>query len=482
MKPRIRICFVPILCTLALGGLVQTAVADTEANKAVEHRVFEEIWNQGALEVADEVFAPDAVLHGLTAGDLAGPAAFKQVVAAYRAAIPDIHWTVDDQIAEGDTVVSRLTGTGTQQGALMGIPPTGLKVTVTAIATVRIADGKVQESWNSWDAAGLMEQLGALPATRAGYAWGEPSKVTGDAGDAALNRLLILRFIAQFWNGKDIAGILETHSAEALAHNPVIPGSPLGFDAYQQACLAHVAAFPDFHVDAETLVVEADRVAVRWTVTGTHRGELMGVPPSGKAVKFDGVTIYRLADGKVVETWWAYDALGMMQQITSGPERTPEGTWIVTVPSPMGNLTFLHVIAPPDASGRHSGVVWQVNANPTFFGTFPEFTGGGQFWASETVRTGPNSYETGMVVYGTLPVEGLLEQIGSMSVANITWTITGPDTNEGQAILSTYVASQDADGDGLPDESQEPTICTPFPLTSKRMKIMPPCVPAPVPQ
>jgi hypothetical protein len=203
----------------------------------------------------------------------------------------------------------------------------------------------------------------------------------------------------------------------------------------------------------------------------------MGIPASDRYVTYAGATIYRLADGKVAETWWAYDAMGMVQQLTAAQEWRPHGTWIVTVPSPMGDLTFLHVIAPADSSGRHSGVLWQVNANPTFFGTFPDFTGGSQFWATETVRTAPNTYETGMLVYNTLPVEGLLEQIGSIGVANVTWTITGPDTNEGEAILSTYLADQDADGDGLPDEGQEPTICTPFPFTSKRFKTMPACVP-----
>jgi len=485
MKPRIRICFVLILCTLALGGLVGTAVADTEANKAVERRVFEEIWNQGALEVADEVFASDAVLHGLAAGDLAGPAAFKQVVAAYRAAIPDIHWTVDDQIAEGDTVVSRLTGTGTHQGELMGIPATGLKVAVTSIAIVRIADGKIQESWNSWDQMGLLQQLGVVQPARPGpqnYLWDAPSDIVGDPGDPALNKLLVLRVKSQFWNGKDIAGLDETHHANAIGHDPSIPGQP-SYETYKQSCLAYQLAFPDLHVTIHAVIAEGDKVTIRWTGTGTHQGELMGIPASGNSMKFDGVTIYRLADGKIAESWWAYDAMGLVQQITSAAEWTPEGTWIITAPSPMGPLTMVHVMYPLDSSGtRYGGVLWQVNPNPSFFGTFPEFTGGSQFWATESRRIAPNTYETGMIVYSTQPVAGLLDQVASIAIVTGTWTITSSETNEGQSTLSSYMAAQDADGDGLPDEGQEPIACTPFPFSSRRVRIRPACVPPPMPE
>jgi steroid delta-isomerase-like uncharacterized protein len=246
---------------------------DVEANKAVEHRVFEEIWNQGALNVADEVFAPDAVLHGLSASDLAGPAAFKYLVATYRAAIPDIHWTVDDQIGEADMVVTRLTGTGTQQGELMGIPATGQKVTVTAIAMARIAQGRVQETWNSWDALGLMQQLGAASPPRPtpeDYAWLPPSPLTGDPGDPEVNKTMITRFV-------------------------------------------ELEALPDLHCTVHEIVAEGDKAMAYWTVTGTHGGDLAGIPPTGRSVRFSGHTMYRFADGQIVQSWWAWDVMGLMQ-------------------------------------------------------------------------------------------------------------------------------------------------------------------------
>jgi steroid delta-isomerase-like uncharacterized protein len=480
MGSTIKRAVVLSIISFVLGGVLNTAAADIEANKDIYRRTNREAWSQGQLAVIDEVVAPAYLYHEPALGEISGREGLKQTIMAYRAAYPDLNFTIEELIAEGDLVAMRWTAAGTHQGELMGIPATGLATTSVGINIARFdTEGRIVEEWSGWDVLGLMQQLGAVQPARAGddpYVWDEPSQIAGDPGTPDENKLLVLRVKTQFWNGKEIAALDETHHATAIGHDPTIPGEA-SYESYKASCLAYQIAFPDLHQTTDAIFAEGDKVVVRWTGRGTHRGDLMGIPASGNSVKFSGVTIYRIADGRIAESWWAYDAMGLMQQLTAAPEWPPQGTWIVTVPSPMGDLTFLHVIAPADSSGRHSGVLWQVNANPTFFGTFPDFTGGAQFWATETVRTAPNTYETGMVVYNTLPVEGLLEQIGSIGVANVTWTITGPDTNEGEAILSTYLADQDADGDGLPDEGQEPTICTPFPFTSKRFKTMPACVP-----
>jgi predicted ester cyclase len=92
---------------------------------------------------------------------------------------------------------------------------------------------------------------------------------------------------------------------------------------YKHVCLLHLAAFPDMRVTTENIIAEDDKVAIRWTVTGTHMGALMGIPATGRKVTWTGITTYRFADDKIVENWWAYDALGMMQQITAPPESEP---------------------------------------------------------------------------------------------------------------------------------------------------------------
>jgi steroid delta-isomerase-like uncharacterized protein len=136
----------------------------SEQNKALSRRIAEECFNKGNLAVADEVIAADFVDHSAPPGLAPGVEGFKQLVAMYRNAFPDIRTTIDDVIAEGDKVVIRWTGRGTHKGELMGIAPTGKTVTVTGIGIDRIANGKIVEHWESFDQLGMMQQLGVIPA------------------------------------------------------------------------------------------------------------------------------------------------------------------------------------------------------------------------------------------------------------------------------------------------------------------------------
>jgi steroid delta-isomerase-like uncharacterized protein len=136
----------------------------TEQNKAMDRRVYEEVWNGGNLAVIDELVAANYVDHDQEPpGALEGVEGLKQSVTMYRTAFPDVHFTVEDQIAEGDRVVTRWTARGTHQGAFMGIPPTGKQAMVTGISITRVASGKVVEGWTNFDALGLLQQLGAVP-------------------------------------------------------------------------------------------------------------------------------------------------------------------------------------------------------------------------------------------------------------------------------------------------------------------------------
>jgi len=138
----------------------------TEQNKAIARRFLEEVFGQGKLAVVDEIVAPDHVDHGPSTlpGMPTGPEGSKMVVTIYRNAFPDIHFTIDEQIAEGDKVVTRWTGRGTHKGELAGIPATGKSATVTGVGVDRIVNGKIVESWGIFDQFGMMQQLGIIPA------------------------------------------------------------------------------------------------------------------------------------------------------------------------------------------------------------------------------------------------------------------------------------------------------------------------------
>jgi predicted ester cyclase len=142
----------------------------SEDNKAVARRFFE-IFGEGNTDALDQILAPDAVDHDpYNPHANEGLEGAKKTMEMYREAFPDIHFDVDEQIAEGDMVVSRWSGSGTHEGVLMGIEPTGTKTTTTGIGIDRIQDGKVVESWNSWDTLGLMTQIGATPQPEAAQA------------------------------------------------------------------------------------------------------------------------------------------------------------------------------------------------------------------------------------------------------------------------------------------------------------------------
>jgi steroid delta-isomerase-like uncharacterized protein len=136
-----------------------------ELNKAISRRADEELFNRGNLAVAGELFAGDYVYHDPTSGvEWHGPEDVKRFASLLRGAFPDLQQTIEDQVAEGDKVAYRWTARGTHRGELLGIPPTGARVTFTGISIARLADGKIQEIWENYDALGLMRQLGTVPS------------------------------------------------------------------------------------------------------------------------------------------------------------------------------------------------------------------------------------------------------------------------------------------------------------------------------
>ena len=135
----------------------------TEANKASVRRFYDEVFNKKNRAAIGEFIAPNHVDHAAHPGLPSGIEGVKQTLTMYLIAFPDLHFTVEDLIAEGDKVVARLTTRGTQQGVFMGIPPTGKRVTVTAIDINRIVGDKSVEHWLEMDTLGLLQQLGAVP-------------------------------------------------------------------------------------------------------------------------------------------------------------------------------------------------------------------------------------------------------------------------------------------------------------------------------
>jgi steroid delta-isomerase-like uncharacterized protein len=137
----------------------------TEQDKMLARHLFEEVWNCKNLAVMDELVAPNFVFHN-SVQTLYGPEDYKRFAMSYHNAFPEAHFTVDDVIAEGDTVALRWTARGMHSGKLLGIAPTGNQVTVSGITITLISNGKSVESWGEFDALGMLQQIGAIPTMR----------------------------------------------------------------------------------------------------------------------------------------------------------------------------------------------------------------------------------------------------------------------------------------------------------------------------
>jgi steroid delta-isomerase-like uncharacterized protein len=135
-----------------------------EENKAQYRRTFEEMFNQGDLAIVDDLVAPDFLNHEVPPGmNNRGPESTRQVVRMLRTAFPDLHFTIEELVAEGDTVAGRVTMRGTHLGPFQGIPPTGRSFQQAHMHFVRFRDGKAIEHRAVRDDLGMMQQLGVIP-------------------------------------------------------------------------------------------------------------------------------------------------------------------------------------------------------------------------------------------------------------------------------------------------------------------------------
>jgi len=135
----------------------------TEENKAMVRRFIEEVFNQRNVDAIDTFMSSDYVDHVVPPGVPPTREGFKQFAGVFLAAFPDFQYTIEDDIAEGDRVMQRLSASGTQQGEVMGIPATGKHATWSEMHIGRVAGGKIAEHWGNIDQLSMLQQLGVIP-------------------------------------------------------------------------------------------------------------------------------------------------------------------------------------------------------------------------------------------------------------------------------------------------------------------------------
>lgn len=132
------------------------------------------------------------------------------------------------------------------------------------------------------------------------------------------NKAIVRRYLEEVWGKGNVALLGELLDEHVVDHNPLPEQAP-GIDGQRQAVSLFTSAFGNTRMTVDSLVAEGDKVVDHWTWSGTHQGELMGIPPTDRTVTITGTAISRLVDGKIVEIWHVEDTFGLMQQLGAIP-------------------------------------------------------------------------------------------------------------------------------------------------------------------
>ena len=130
------------------------------------------------------------------------------------------------------------------------------------------------------------------------------------------NKALVRRFVEEVWNSGNLDAIDELIAENHVDHDPAQAGGPGGRQAVRAMVEMYRAAYPDTHLAIGEMIAEGDLVAMTWTATGTHQGELMGAPGTGRALELKGINIFRIRDGRIVERWGRLDEKGLAEQLS----------------------------------------------------------------------------------------------------------------------------------------------------------------------
>jgi steroid delta-isomerase-like uncharacterized protein len=229
-------------------------------------------------------------------------------VTLLRTAFPDLLFKVEDEVAEGDVVVDRWSATGTSKGPFNGAPPSGKQFRIEGIGWYRLKSGQFIENRVNEDTLGLLQQIGALPASA--NSGGEKSGVTSDD-----NRALVRRFWEEIWNQGNLSTVDAIVSPDFTLEGPSFPDPLRGPNGLKGWVTTVRTAFPDVRFTVDEEVAEGDKIVNRWSARGTHLGPLMDIPPSGKAILLRGMTLFTVVGNKVSVEYAVEDMLGMLQQI-----------------------------------------------------------------------------------------------------------------------------------------------------------------------
>ncbi len=288
-------------------------------NRAITLRMFELV-NAGQFEALGEVVDTNFLDHG--PGQGGGLAGLQRGLHMMHAALPNLHFGVDQVIAEGDVVAIRgnLTATFTG-GPFWGVPATGKSAKWLSFMVMKLSGGKIVERWVNADTWGMLQQVGVLPQTPMDV---KPLLQDGpvalnivtDAGGELVesNKRLTQELIDRVWNKRDVGAVDELFAPKGGCANGDFVLRP---DVIKMFGGMVFAAFPDFSATVEFMRGEGNTVIARVDEGGMHTGEFMGVPATQKTVRWSETFCLVFEDGKITRAWLQPDTMGMMQKMSA---------------------------------------------------------------------------------------------------------------------------------------------------------------------
>jgi steroid delta-isomerase-like uncharacterized protein len=300
----------------------------TDENKEIVRRYLKGAWDEGDMSVADQLLAPDFRSLNVPPGSGNDREAEKQLISMFLAGFGNFTSTFEDQVAEGDTVLSRWTATGTHQAPFFGVPATGRVIPMSGTEMATVRDGQIQDIHAIFDMVGLLQELGVVASPMGGPlpAPTPPTVENTQPTTPEENKAILHRLIEEFWNDRNMAVVDEIVHPEATSPSaPALPHGPQGFKDIANIVFE---AFPDFHMTIDRVVAEGNSVGALYTESGTHNGPFQGIGPTGKHAVWTEFAILHIANGQIVESWFQTDFAAVMAQLglMGGPGDGGEGS------------------------------------------------------------------------------------------------------------------------------------------------------------
>jgi steroid delta-isomerase-like uncharacterized protein len=282
---------------------------ETIRNKYIAMRYFKEIMTDGNLATLYELIAPDFVFTLPTHPEpYRGPDGFKELVTMLHSCFPDFYIHPQDIVTFGDTVVTRWIGGGTHLGAAIhtvagDIPASGRTFEIDGISWQRMANGQIVETHGNEDTVGMFSQLGILPTS--------PLLAENPEQNLKTTHIYFDEIMSQ---GK-LELIEEIMTPDFQFIIPTQPAPIAGYDNMKGFVTYLRTAFPDITFTVEREIASDNKVATRWRIKGTHKGEFLGMPASGNVVEDYGIDIFTFEQGKIKTVHVNENDFGLFQQL-----------------------------------------------------------------------------------------------------------------------------------------------------------------------